>query len=444
MTRPDRLGLSGSLLAPHSGSAAGPVANGAPTSRFSFPRLIVGILLLNASGGVLFAVLPLLEIREGGGPLLATLISGAPLAAQVLATFVWGALSDRWGRRRELLAGGVLGQSVLFLTYPFLDPITLLLVRILQVFLGATSVLANTVATEDRARPAGHGLGDLSFWGGIGGVLGVLAGLPFLGGSGLAAHSAAADGLFVLLALLSGASVLFLALTGEIARPKATTPLKRAFHFESGPWVVRLSLATAVVGVANYLVFTTFPLFIHDVLAANGPVVFGTLTNPTQQLALLSIGAGMGGVVVSRITGRWVEGERRRRRLYLVAPAIYALLWAGFALVRSFDVVFLIWSFPASIFFTLPLTREVSALTPRHERGRAVGILGAAYTLGGLGGAFLGGIAVGADLPFRSMYLAAAGIDLLGMVILYAVVRGRGGLPSGEPPSLVVSGSAAR
>ncbi len=404
--------------------------DGTTERRFSFTRLVAGVLFLNASSGVLFAVLPLFEIQEGGGPLLATLIVGAPLLAQVLATFLWGTLSDRWGRRREFLTGGILGQSALFLAYPFLDPAGLLVVRIVQVFLGASSALATTIATEDPLRSAGSGLGNLSLWGGVGGVLGVVAGFPFLGGAEFTSHSAAAVELFVLLAILSAASVVCLAYSGELGRARAVVRLRQAFHFQSGPWVLRLSMAAAIVGVANYTVYTLFPLFVRGVLAPEGQALFGAVLNTTQQLALLSIGAGIGGILVSPITGRWVEGEQMRRRLFLGAPIVYALLWTGFALLHSYAAIFLIWSFPAAIFLQIPLTREIAALTPPEERGRAVGLLVAAYTFGGLVGSFVAGLGVEAGVAYSTMFLVSAGIDLAGFLALLIVVSPRGGMPT--------------
>ena len=408
---------------------------GAPTQRrFSFSRLVAGVLFLNASSGVLFAVLPLFEIQEGGGPLLATLIVGAPLLAQILATFLWGTLSDRFGRRRELLTGGVLGQSILFLTYPFLGPTGLLVVRIVQVFLGAASTLATTIATEDPVRSAGQGLGSLSLWGGVGGVLGVIAGFPFLAGTEFKSHSAAAVGLFALLALLSGASVVCLALSGDLARSRAIVRVREALRFRSGPWVVRLSLASVIVGIANYTVYALFPLFVRNVLSSEGAGLFGATLNPTQQLALLSIGAGIGGILISPATGRWVERPRLRRWLFLAAPLVYALLWVGFALLHSYAAIFLIWSFPAAVLFQLPLTREIAALTPSEERGRAVGLFGAAYYFGGLVGSVFAGLGIEGGLSFRAMFLLSAGIDLVGVLALLGVTFLGGGIPVIERP----------
>lgn len=411
-------------------------AGDGPTARaFSFTRLVAGVLLLNASSGVLFAVLPLFEVQEGGGPVLATLIVGAPLLAQVLATFLWGMLSDRWGRRREFLTGGILGQSALLLTYPFLGPSALLAVRIVQVFLGASSTLATTVATEDPSRTPGKGLGNLSLWGGVGSVLGIVAGFPFLGGHEFTSTSPAAIELFLLLAVLSAAAVLCLALSGELGRSRAVVRLRDALRFQSGPWVVRLSLASAVVALGNYTVYTLFPLFVNGILSSHGTAFFGADLNATQQLALLSIGAATGGVLVSPITGRWVEVERWRRWLFLGAPLLYALLWVGFALVRSYPAIFLIWSIPAAIFFQLPLTREIAGLTPPEERGRAVGLWGAAYSAGGLVGALLAGLGIAAGASFRTMFLVGAAVDVVGFVALLLMVLPRNGMPTLRPSS---------
>jgi MFS family permease len=410
--------------------ARSPAPGGLGERQFSFTKLVVGILFLNAASGVLFAVLPLFEIEEGGGPLLATLIVGAPLLAQVLATFLWGALSDRWGRRRELLAGGILGQSVLFLAYPFVGPLGLLVVRIAQVFLGATSALATTVATEDPSRSAGQGLGNLSLWGNVGGILGVVAGYPLLGGSEFTSHSPTAFGLCVLLAVLSGTAGLFLALSGELGRPRGAVSLTRALRFRSGPWVVRLSLAAVIVGLANYTVYSLFPLFIRDVMAAHGQSIYGAVLNPTEQLALLTIGSGVGAALVSPIMGRWVEGVRARRLLLLCAPIIYTVLWTGLGLLRSYAAIFLIWSFPAAVFFQVPLTREIAGLTPSEERGRAVGLVWAAYYAGGLVGSVMAGLGAEAGIPFATMFFLSAGIDITGFLALLAVTSAGGGMPS--------------
>lgn len=405
---------------------------------FSFRRLAAGALLFSASGGILYAILPIFELQEGGGPLLATLVIAVPLLAQTLATPLWGSLSDRWGRRRELLAFGVLAQSALFLAYPFLSPVELLGIRVLQVFLGATSNLALAVVTEDPQRTAGRGLGGLYLWNGVGTLLGIVAGFPFVTGTSFRASSPQAVLLFVLLAGLSAASVVVLLLAGELPRRPARTGPREWFTFRSGPWVWRLSAASAVVGVANYTVFTLFPVYVDRVLAPGG--LAGLSLNATQQLALLSIGAAVGGILVSPWAGGLADTSRSRRRLFLTTPMVYALLWTGLAEIHSYPVVFLIWAYPASNTFAIPLAREVAGLTSPEERGRAVGLLTSAYTFGGLGGAALAGYGAAQGWGFSTLFLTGAALDLVGCALLVGVLRWGGGVPA---PNLTVQATGS-
>ena len=378
-------------------------------SQFSFVRLAAGVLLYNASGGVLYAVLPLFEFQRGGSALLATLIVGAPLLATTFGMILWGTLSDRWGRRRELLAFGVFAQAAIFLLYPFLGPMPLLIARVGQAFLGASFALATTEATEDPHRKPGAGLGGVSLWGSLGAALGIVAALPFLGGTRFTPDSPSSVVLFLLLGALSVASVVFLIGTGELPRPRSTTPVRAILRFQEGRTVLVLCAATAVISCGNYIVYTLFPLYVDWAITPQNP--FGQGWNSIQQLAVLSIAAAMGGVIVSPWTGRVVEGDHRRR-LYLVAPLVYALLWTAYAFVRYYPLVLLIWALPVYVILSIPLLREISGRTSGEERGRAVGLWNAAYSLGGLAGTLIAGGLFRGDSSFGPLFLLGAIVDL--------------------------------
>lgn len=399
---------------------------------FSFRRLATGLLLYNASGGVLYAILPLFEFQEGGGALLATLVVGAPLLATTLGAIAWGTLSDRWGRRREILALGVLVQSALFLAYPWLSPLALVLVRIVQAFLGAASALATAQATEDPSRTAGAGLGGLSFWGSVGSVLGIVAALPFLRGSQFSIHSESALVLFVLLGSFSAASVAFLLGTGDIQRGRTVVRLGDVFRFRDGRAVLLFCGVTAVVACGNYVVYTLFPLWVNWAITPQG--VLGAGVNSTVQLAVLSIGASMGGVIVSPWAGRVAEGGPGRRRLYVLAPVIYAVLWLSFVFTHNYPIVFFIWALPIYVLLSIPLLREIAGRTSPQERGRAVGLWNAAYGLGGLAGTLLAGAEFSGSGSFGWLFTLAAFIDLLAFAGFAALAwMGRAMPPGGDP-----------
>ena len=75
------------------------------------------------------------------------------------------------------------------------------------------------------------------------------------------------------------------------------------------------------------------------------------------------------------------------------------------------------------------MRREIAALTPTEERGRAVGLQLSAYYLGGLLGSILAGLGVEAGVHFSTMFLASAVVDLLGFAALLVVVRPGSGFP---------------
>ena len=116
---------------------------------FAFSRLFGGTWLAYTSYGVLLAVLPIAELTEGGGPLLATLVIGAPLLAQTLASWGWGWLADRTGGRRGPLVVATVVQALIFLSFPALTATELFVVRVAQSALIGSVVLATAQATED-------------------------------------------------------------------------------------------------------------------------------------------------------------------------------------------------------------------------------------------------------------------------------------------------------
>lgn len=382
---------------------------------FSFGRLFGGTWLAYTSYGVLLAVLPIAELSEGGGPLFATLSIGAPLLAQTISSWGWGWLADRSGARRGPLVLGVVLQAPLFAIFPVLGASGLLAVRVVQsVFFGAT-VLATTQATEDSAAPAAFRLGRLQLAQNGGMLLGVAASIPLLLGTGFHLDSQAG---WELSSFLAGSTVLAAAVfasAGDLSRsPRRAT--RTVFTPASHSGAFRLAGATTAVSTARYVAATAVPVYLASTLWRDG--FFGIPTNPTAQLAIwIGISSALN-LVASPFSGRWAETSITRRRSLLVFSLLYVVIWALIAAFPTYLVVFAVYVLPVAVFFTVASVREAAFLSGPPERARAVGLVTAAFNLGGLLGGAAAGLLLAAAVPAPVVFLIASA-GSLGAALLF-------------------------
>ena len=387
------------------GAPAAPPAVGPPGRRFSFGHLFGGTWLAYTSYGILLAVLPLAEISEGGGPLLATLVVGAPLLAQTLSSWGWGWLADRTGARRGPLVLATALGAPLFATFFLLGPLDLFAVRIVQSALFGSVVLATTQATEDRSASAAFRLGRLQLAQNGGMLLGVAAALPLLLTTGFRLDSPAGEGLSFLLAAFTLLAAAVFAFAGDLPRPDV--PAERTpFSPTSHRSVFRLAGATTAVSTARYVAMTAIPVYLASTLGREG--FFGLSLNTTAQLAIWVAVSSTFNLLASPFSGRWAERAGTRRRGLLAFSLLYAAIWAAIALAPTYAVVFAVWCLPVAVFFTVATVREAAYQSGPAERGRAVGLLTAAFNLGGLLGGAVAGLLLSAAIPAPTVFLVAA------------------------------------
>lgn len=383
------------------GEAPASVASSRPP--FSFRYLLGGNWLAYGSYGVLIAVLPLAELSEGGGPILATLVLGAPLLAQTLAAWGWGWLGDRTGSRRGPLVLAALLQAPLFATFPLLGPLALFGVRIVQSALFGSVVLATTLATEDPNASSAFRLGRLQLAQNGGMLLGVVVSFPLLVGSGFRLDSLAGWGLSAVLAVFTVLSAVLFAAAGALPRREVTPSV---FQPASHPKVFRLAEATAVVSTARYMVVAAVPVYLASTLGRSG--FFGLSANPTEQLAVWVAISSALNIVASPFSGRWAETSAVRRRSLLAFSVVYAAIWFLIAAAPTYGVTFGVWILPVAVFFTVAGVREAAQLSGPAERGRAVGLVTAAFNLGGLLGGAAAGVLLAEGFPVPTVFLIAA------------------------------------
>ncbi len=417
-----------------SGGTEGPGPRTAGRRPFSFGRLFGGTWLSYTSYGVLLAVLPLAELSEGGGPLLATLVVGAPLLAQTLASFGWGWLADRTGARRLPLVGATLLEAPLFAAFPLLGPGGLFAARVVQSALFGAIVLATTQATEDPRASTGFLLGRLQLAQSAGMLSGIALSFPLLLGGSFRLQSTDGVELSLLLAALTVAAAAVFAGSGEVVRP-APLPTPSRFGVASHRRVFYLAGATTAVATARYVAVTAIPVYLAASLAAGG--FFGLPLNATAQLALWVAIASAFNLVAAPFSGRWAERPETRRRSLLAFALLYAAIWAALAVTPSYPVAFGVWILPVAVFFTVAGVREAAAASAPAERGRAVGLLTAAFNLGGLLGGVAAGLLLAAAVPARTVFLITA-VSSLGAALLFVpfLLRSRG-----DPRPVRTSGS---
>ena len=402
----------------------------------SYARLALGVTLTNVASGVLYAVLPLVEVNLGGGTLLATLIIALPLLAQTLASFLWGALSDRLGSSRKLLVGGLVGEGLLFLSYPFLPSVALLVVRIAQAVFAAVIILASALATGDDRRSAGRNLGGLGVWGSVGSVVGLLVALPLVMVAHFELRSALGYSLLFVLAACTIAAALVFSTAGEVVRATSRVPWRHVLRFPKGSRVLAYSVSTIPLAVGNYLVYSVLPLYVDDVLGRSG--FFGVALNGTSQVVIFTLAAAAAGIPVSTWIGSKVDRVAWRRGMIALTPLVYASLWFAFASTTDYGLVLLLWSLPVFSFLSIALIRELAADSLLSDRGRAIGLWSATYNAGGVAGGVIAGLTLGNPLSFRSLFLLAGSLDLVTLLAYPWILRRGFRTSPGEMPSLGV------
>jgi len=237
-----------------------------------------------------------------------------------LASPIWGALSDRYGRKL-MLERAMFGGAVLLCLMAFVRSAEeLVLLRAIQGLITGTVSAANAlVAGEAPRERIGYAMGllQVGFWGGvavgplIGGVLADIWGfrVPFL--------------LTGALLLISGI-LIWLGVHEEFSPCAAAA---RADGFLSGwgdllrrPGIRITYLLRFVATVGQTLIQPVAPLFIQSLLSPGAPV--GTFTGVTAGLAsAASIGSA---IYLGRVGDRL--GQRRMLRASLAGAALLYLL----------------------------------------------------------------------------------------------------------------------
>jgi MFS transporter, DHA1 family, tetracycline resistance protein len=338
----------------------------------SRPLLIIFLtILVNLIGfGIIIPLLPFYAETFGASPLTIGLLFASFSLAQLVASPVLGAWSDKWGRRPVLIFS-LVGTVVSFVMLAVAHSLAMLFAaRIVDGLSGgnittARAYIGDIATDENRAK---------SF-----GMLGAAFGLGFIIGpalGGLFAQISYTAPIWAAAAITVAATLLaWFWLPETVHRVDAVSGSPwRALRELSGRADLRLLFSIDFLYWGSFAVYqTTFALF--------GARRFGFDATHTGYLLAafgflgVLVQLGLVGPVVKRL------GERRTLSIGLIFAAVG---WGGSAMTHSLPL-FIAMLVPGALGIGLcnpSLVSLVSAAAGKHEQGRVQGAAGALESLG--------------------------------------------------------------
>ncbi len=412
---------------------AAPPASPAPSGWRRVLWVMFTAQLLSAIGfSTIFPFLPNFVEHLGsstGAPvlLMVTLVFSVQGVAMAIASPIWGALSDRWGRKPMVERAMYGGAAVILLMAFVRSSEELVALRLLQgLITGVVSAATSLVASTAPRERIGYAMGVMqtALWAGV--SVG-----PVLGG--LFEYAFGYRAAFVLTAvLLAVAGVLVSTLVRESFTPQARTErsmvggMGAAFaHVLRAPGVGVVFLVRFSAWMGRTMIVPFLPLFVTGLMA--GAATSGIVTG-------MAIGAASAtGTFTSIALGKL--GDRIGHRPILIAGSFAtAIVYVPIAFVDSaWQLVALYALTGATIGGVLPaISAMLAQLTDRGEAGSVYGLDNAIVSTARavspvVGGALVAAVVVGREpvgTDYSVVFLAAAVLfALTGVLAAWRVPR---------------------
>jgi DHA1 family multidrug resistance protein-like MFS transporter len=382
-----------------------------PARGGSLWALVAGVFVVETGSFAVIPVLPLYLRERGIGFATVGLIVGAMFVVSFLAQYPMGRLSDRFGRRRFLIAGALLfaaGNGGFVLPLPVAG---LLALRILQglaiaAFLpSATALVADLSPPERRGRAYGWlqaaRISGLTAGPAVGGLVALL-GRPVVFETTAALELLAA-------AMLALTIPAHLAHVPEAAPGEATPSLAAVASLRRRQRLTFVGLAALMSGFTFLFgsYSTVWPLFMRGIGASDAMV----------GISFSAFGLPL--LVVTPLAG-WLADHFDRRRLALIGYAGGGLCAPLYPIVRSIPLILAIGVVEGSLLSLAdPATgalvmEDVPPGRRASVQGGIFAVQSAAEGAGALSGGFL--FSLGSGVPFY----AGAALGFVGLFVAMA------------------------
>ncbi len=359
--------------------------------------------------GMMYPIMALYMYGISEDFLLVGLITGLPFLAAVPMSFVWGAISDRIGSRRIVMAvAGTMGGA-LFFAMPFAGTTGLIILKVAQVAFTTSFVLLNAVATECFPKRKGTSVGNLALVGGIGQALGGLAAGFLLPSSQMTMGSDAVILMFSVAGAITIIGALSLLPMRERQWKARPISYRGMLSFGEGRGIATITTVAFILPLAGYIVFSMFPIYLKGLaIQWDATMIAGVFTALSAITGIFA--SGIAGRVCDRYGRKWV---------LVGAGAAYVLVWWAMGMTKHPVITACLWAVPVWSFFTVSAMTMVSDLTKPAERGRGIGLINSALNLGGAAGSILAGYLLSRN-ALDNMFFMAAAVSLAGMLLALA------------------------
>ena len=341
-------------------------------------RLTVHVSTVLAFGpiGIIWAFLPIHLRSLGASYLLIALVSLIPAIETIGLSPAWGGILDKTGRGNKILLVSLLVQGVGFSVFPFLkNPEEfVLVVSLMGLFSSSFIPVYGAMATLSN-RQYGRAIGG--FW--TAALLGY-ATATLIGG--ILYQYESVNSLFLLGAIYGYVGTLVVLLA-----PKDALILKRSLDISRGYWgllkqrnIAILCLLSITVLVSTSAFNSFFTVYLVDVL--NG----SRLT-----AGLAATGTTVLGVFAYRLVGP-LNDKVGRKPVFMLGAAGYVAYFAIIYFVTNVVVVTVLWILPIYPLVQSAAAALMSDYTSTADRGKGLGLLESAISLGGGLGPLAGGL----------------------------------------------------
>jgi DHA1 family tetracycline resistance protein-like MFS transporter len=378
--------------------------------------------------GIVLPLLPFYATELGASPFEVGLIIASYSAMQFVFAPVWGALSDRYGRRPLLLVG-LFGSAASYVVFGLASSLeVLLLSRVIAGIMGANipvaqAYIADSTTIERRARGMGmigaaFGLGFI-FGPAIGGGLSPWGyGVPGFAAAGLSLTAATAAWFWLpeSLAVENRVTDGFGALSAVTGRARAAVRVLKRKR-------LREPIGVFFLGTMGFAGFTTiFPLFLENPLGLTALYAGGMFAF----VGLVS--AGVQGALIGPMVERYGEQANAAFGGVLLAAGVIAM-GLGQSIVAtlvSLVGVGIGWGLLAPSLQSLVSRRAMA-----NEQGQVLGVNQSASALARVIGPVAAGWAYGALGPAMGF---VAGGALIAAAAAWALVMPGREIPAPAPP----------